>query len=124
MSRHPPKRPRLGPSTYHDRIPLENDFEVLHARTSALTGPGRFPTDTARSPLKGRTTWTIGDTWAPEDDPEFSLDPDGECFDEEMDADIGDIINAVDSQAGTATRPQRSKASVSIPLLLPHILFI
>lgn len=113
----PPKRRRLDLSTdpraYRDRIPLEDDYEVVQARTSRLSGQGRLPTESARSPLRGRTTWTVGTTWAPEDDPELDLDPNDGWYDEVMDADVGDLLDGRPQQDPAKPRARRSQASVS-----------
>ncbi|KAF9472815.1 hypothetical protein BDN70DRAFT_818108 [Pholiota conissans] len=80
---------RAKKSHYHDRISLEDDLEVIHARSSRLTARN-MATESFRTPLKGRTTWNIGTTWAPEDDKELALDDSGDWFDVEMQGDLFD----------------------------------
>lgn len=96
----------------HDRIPLEDDFEVLQARTSSLHGPGNLPFDSARSPLRGQTTWNVGNTWAPEDDPELALDSDDSWYEIQMEADVGDLIDSAPVDERSRPRPRKSQASV------------
>lgn len=67
--------------TYHDRVVEEEDFEVVHSRASGLNSR-HIHVETPRSPQKGRTTWIVGDSWAPRDDPEVGLDPAGWCDEE------------------------------------------
>lgn len=107
--------PRSDPRVYTDRIPLEDDFEVVQARTSTLVNRGRNPQDSIRSPLKGRTTWTIGSSWAPEDDPELSLNPNDEWYNDAIDADVGDLLDrSLPPQVNAAKQKgKRSQASVS-----------
>lgn len=104
--------PRSNPRVYRDRIPLEDDYEVVQARTSTLSGQGRLPTDSIRSSLKGRTTWTVGTSWAPEDDPELDLDPSDDWYDEAMGADVGDILDDHLHHHTAKQRGRRSQASV------------
>lgn len=77
------QRSSLGGS-YHDRVPLDSDLEVVHSREAHLTAQRGYAVETPRSPQRGRTTWAIGDTWAPIDDREIGLDPNGEWHDEEF----------------------------------------
>lgn len=82
------KRQRISiGGSYHDRVVDPEDFEIVHARESHLSSR-RQNIETPRSPQKGRTTWVVGETWIPEDDPELGLDPGGDWFDEELDKDV------------------------------------
>lgn len=113
MARRPTKRIRVGSNVHMDRIPLEDDFEVVQARTSSLRGPGHLPTDSARWPMKGHTSWTVGDTWAPEDDLELALDPHDGWFDEEMEADIGEVMDMPTVDVNRKQRRKKSHISVT-----------
>ncbi|RDB23287.1 hypothetical protein Hypma_009705 [Hypsizygus marmoreus] len=75
---------------YHDRVPLQNDFEVVHARESYTISSSHSvrPAAGLRSPQRGRTSWTVGSAWEPEDSTELSLDPNGEWYDEEVEASV------------------------------------
>ncbi|KJA13849.1 hypothetical protein HYPSUDRAFT_209191 [Hypholoma sublateritium FD-334 SS-4] len=73
---------------YRDRIPLEEDFEVIRVRTASRSGPNKTTIETGRISIP--SPWTVGCSWAPEDDPEFSLDPDDEWYNEALEADIVD----------------------------------
>ncbi len=72
-----------------DRIPLEDDLEVIHARSSYLSSRNA-PIDLSRSPLKGVTTWKVGNSWAPDDDEELALDDTDELYNKELMANIFD----------------------------------
>ena len=87
-----PSAVRFG-GPYHDRIPLEEDFETVTARTVSLSGPNGLPTTAHRSSVS--SSWTVGDAWAPEDDDEFSLDPDHGWYDEAVEADVGELLDEV-----------------------------
>lgn len=77
---------------YHDRIPLEDDFEVVQVRTAALTlRNNAYNTETTCLPLQ----WTIGSSWAPDESAEYSLNPDDEWFDEVLEANVEDIMHQV-----------------------------
>lgn len=111
--------PRAEPRVYRNRIPLEDDFEVVQARTSSLVGQGRLPKDSTRSDLRGKTTWTVGSSWAPEDDPELSLDPNDEWFNEAIEADVGDIIDGSTPPKLTSAK-QKVKRSLASVRYLTH----
>ncbi|RDB26172.1 hypothetical protein Hypma_006936 [Hypsizygus marmoreus] len=109
----PNKRKCANPhgGAYHDRVSLTNDIEDIHAREgrTVRVNNSRSTRDTHRSPQRGRTTWTLGDAWEPEDSGELALDPNGDWYDEEVEAPVmGEHRNAeVEPQ-----RKQRSKVAV------------
>lgn len=80
--------------TYHNCVVKEEDFEVVYSHESGLNHC-QIHIETPQLPQKGRTTWIVSDSWAPQDDPEIGLDPAGWC-DEEF--------------AKEVTEPARSKA--------------
>ena len=88
------------------RLPLEEDFETVIFRTASRTGPNGHPKELASSYV--RSAWTVGTSWAPEDNYEFALDADEEWFDEVLVGDVMDEIAAVPKQ-----KKLRSSASVS-----------
>ena len=81
------KLPKTG-RVYRDRIPLEEDFEVVRVQTVSRSGPNHITVETGRTSLP--SPWTIGSSWAPEDNLEFSLDPDDGWYNEALEADIVD----------------------------------
>ncbi|KJA18008.1 hypothetical protein HYPSUDRAFT_115767, partial [Hypholoma sublateritium FD-334 SS-4] len=101
--------------SYHDRIPLEDDYEVLKARTVS-SGPNNMPIETATSILP--LTWTFGNSWAPDDDLEYSLDPDDGWYDEVLEADVGDVMEKVMMAKG---KKKRSEASVCAFFVMPAL---
>lgn len=113
MDTPPPKRQRTGGTTrsQFERISIHDDYEVFQARTSSFGSRGQV-FDTPKSPMKGHATWTVGEAWAPEDDHELSLDADDGWYEEEMDADIGDVMDRPIEKL-PPTRKKRSQASVS-----------
>jgi len=74
--------------SYHDCIPLANDFEVVHAQQAREVHVGNLSRVVGgpRSPQRGRTSWTLGTSWVPEDNPNIALDPNGDWFNEEVEA--------------------------------------
>ncbi|KAF8190121.1 hypothetical protein BJ912DRAFT_850355, partial [Pholiota molesta] len=113
MSSRPLKRSKK--THYHDRITLEDDIEVVHSRSSRLTSRN-IASETARSPQKGRTTWAVGSSWAPEDDQELALDESGDWFDEEMQAEV------FDSGPSCVDGPPKKKYKRSGLLRLLHMI--
>jgi hypothetical protein len=68
----------------------------------------------ARSPLKGRTTWAVGSTWAPEDDEELALDDSGDWFDAEIHAEVYESGPSLAQAIPKKTKYKRSGVSVSV----------
>lgn len=110
------QRASLGGS-YHDRVVDDDDFEVVHSRESHLSSR-RQHVETPRSPQKGRTTWVVGETWTPEDDPELGLDPTNWC-DEEFEKEVMEPPRPVKKPA---VPKKRSRVSVCPPLLHTRLL--
>lgn len=100
-----------GQGFYHDRVVDFNNFEVVHAREEGLTGlAGRKRHfETLRSPQKGRTSWAVGNTWAPLDDHEVGLDLQGDWCDEEYEKEV------TDEPRPKANKPKK-KSCVSVSL--------
>ncbi|KAF9471895.1 hypothetical protein BDN70DRAFT_819429 [Pholiota conissans] len=124
MSVRPNKR--LRTHHYRDRISLEDDIEIVHSRMPGLTS-WNAPKVAPRSPLRGRTTWTIGRAWAPEDNEELALDDCGDWYDEEVDADVFDSRpsrEGEESFRAPSKKRRRSQASVKyrcIDCFLPDL---
>lgn len=112
---------RHATNIQHHRIELDDDFEVVQARTSSVTGRGQL-VDSPRSPLKGRTTWTIGDSWAPEDDDSFDLDPNSDLYDEEVEVGLQRALPPEELQEEPPSKKRRTQASVSYDLSLSLLL--
>ncbi len=90
---------RFGGS-YHDRIPMEEDFEVIRVRTASLTTRNTtYNSEVASIALP----WTVGSSWAPDDSQDFALDPNEEWFDEVVEANVEDVM------AQRATAPKAKK---------------
>lgn len=94
-------------SAYRDRIPLEEDFEAVQARTASRTAFNHTAADSGS--FNVRSPWTIGSIWAPEESSDFSLDPDDNRYDEALEADVAAIMEGI---AVPKSRKKRSQASV------------
>ena len=90
MPKRPSKRSKIRIGIYRDEIPLEDDFEIIKARTASLKGPNN--TASISEQYSVNLPWTLGTSWAPEESREYSMDPDNGWFDEELEADVGDIM--------------------------------
>ena len=108
MSVFGPKR-KCGPvggSHYDDRVPLEDDFEAVSASTITLTSRNAaISSEISFLP----SPWTVGSSWGPEDNFEYSLDPDAGWYDEAVEANIEDIIEQVANP-----KPKKRKTHVSV----------
>ncbi len=113
------RRDNFG-GTYHDRIPIEDDYETVQAQTASRTAfnhTAAVDLDSFSVP----SPWTIGSSWAPEERDDFCLDPDNEWYDETVEAEIGDVMKEME----TPKVKKRSQASVGwynlTMLILSHI---
>ncbi len=89
-------------------IPLEEDFEVVRAHTASLNSR---QTAIDSEMLIVPSPWTVGSDWAPEDNFEFSLDPDAGWYNEAVDANIEDLI---EHWQLPKTKPKKRKTHVSV----------
>lgn len=109
MSQRTYKRNRADfGSVYHDRIPIEDDYETVQAHTASRTAFNH----TAALDLGDYfvpSPWTVGTSWAPEERDDFCLDPDNEWYDEAVEAEIGDVM---EKMVAVKAKKQRSQASV------------
>lgn len=104
------RQQHTGARTYHDRVNLDQDFEVINARETSTTVRG-LPLETPRSPQKGRTTWTVGNSWAPQDSTEYGLDPSSDWFDVEVE---GSVTEVRPPPVGKKDKSRGKKSRVSV----------
>lgn len=103
------KRDNFGGS-YHDRIPIEDDYETVQAQTasrSAFNHTAALSLDNFSVP----SPWTVGSSWAPEEREDFCLDPNDEWYDETVEAEIGDVMEEM-AAPKAKKKKKRSQASV------------
>ena len=112
MSVQPSKRARSQFGGFsHDRVPLENDFHIIKARTEGNSGTTYLPMHSGKSVWS--SPWTTGSSWEPEENYEFSLDPDHIQYDAVVDAELADVME----ELPTKKKKKRSQASVcTLPL--------
>ena len=93
-----------------------DDFEVVHACETSVYQRGHLAVKTPHSPQKGWMTWTVGDSWAPEESFKFALDPHGDWYDEQLDAPVMEIIEIPQQPIQSRLKKRkRSKVAVSDP---------
>ena len=108
---------------YHDRVPMEEDFESVQARTATRTAFNHTAADAGSYSVP--SPWTIGSVWGPEESSNFSLDPNDEWYDEALDADIGDVMERIFIKIPCMkARRKRSQASVSRWIIFKQSLFL
>ena len=113
MEGRPAKRARTtAQSTYQDTIPLGNKYDIVYAREESTSLCSEPP---APIPQTNTDSWATTLSWSPPDDPSFSLDPDGQWYDEVVDS------NAMDDtlpKVSTAKKKiARSMVSVSTDII-------
>lgn len=68
------KRQRLNAGgSYHNRLPILDDFLDVHSCDAHLTLARKIPIETPRTAQRGQTTWLEGREWEPEDNRELGL---------------------------------------------------
>jgi hypothetical protein len=58
--------------------------------------------------------WVVGDSWAPEENFEFALDPDGKWYNEQVEVPITETIEAPSYPAKPKPKKKRRKFPVSL----------
>lgn len=104
----------------HQRLRLDDDYEVVQSRTASLQWNHNTASDSPRDKLRGQTTWTVGDSWGPEDDPEFALDKSSQRHDDELEQDIGKVLDKMEPKKPEKIKKARSEASVGIQAIVKY----
>ena len=95
----------------HDRVPLEEDFDTIKARTEGKSSTTYLPVHAGKS--LWNSPWTTGSSWEPEENYEFSLDPDHVQYKAVVDAELADMLEELPMKK----KKKRSQASVcTLPL--------
>ncbi|KAK7016446.1 hypothetical protein VNI00_018883 [Paramarasmius palmivorus] len=93
------RRRRQKQKTFHDRVPLTDDFEVVPSREGFLSSTGHSDFS-QRSPAKGRSGWTRGTHWelpvGEEADDEGISD---DRISIQMDSEMSDAVSEAESAA-------------------------
>ncbi|KAF8222793.1 hypothetical protein L208DRAFT_1320518 [Tricholoma matsutake] len=101
----------IDKGSHHNWVDLSDDFKVVHTREVRVVKNGRLPHETPCSPQKGHTTWTTCVSWAPEDNPEFALNPDGNWYDVELNAPITDTTAFQDAPSAGKIKKKKTMCS-------------
>jgi hypothetical protein len=99
----PSKRRRTG--VYHDRLPLNDDLDVINSRATQFNISRRLISETPRTAQMGEMMWVA-------DDNEFGLDPGSEWYEEAME---GDVMEDRGPPEVKKKKKARSRLSVSSP---------
>lgn len=92
MDDRPAKKPRTSrPEVYRDAVPVFQDFDTVLSTEASVSRRGNLiqatrPPARTTEPVLG--VWETVVNWEPVDDPEYALDPDGEWYDEALEADV------------------------------------
>ena len=98
---------RHAPVGYHDSIPV-NDYDTVYEREEVRRRVGTSILSTTTSVQTTADTWNTTTVWTPPDDPQYALDPDGNLYDEAVEAEVMDE-DTVKIKKGK----EKSKVSVS-----------
>lgn len=107
MSR-PAKKPRLAAGTsYHDQVSVFDDFHAVHGQEGRLRRVGNdvLTAPASRDVQFTSDSWQSAAGWAPPDDPEYVLDPDGDWYDDVVEGPV------VQQEPPSPPRKQRKKKS-------------
>lgn len=107
----PSKRKRAYGTSYHDAVPLDDDYNQIQAREGRLrrVGSGFRTAPEQRSSLVANLTWDTMSSWTPPDDTEYALDLNGDLFDELLEANVMESTSPLPQPK----KKKRSKVSVS-----------
>lgn len=110
----PTKRARVGAyhqASYHDTIPMFDDFSIIHSSEGGLrnVGGSSRPTRVERSSNVDVSDWQNSTSWSPPDDENYALDPDGQQFNNVVQAEI----MAVEPPPMKKQKKKRSVVAVS-----------
>ena len=108
----PKKRNRATYSSYHDAVPMDDQYDQFHAREGKLrrVGDGYRPTHSQRSTLVDDVTWNGLTTWGPPDDTDYALDSNSDLYDNLVEADVMQGGSA----ASPAPQPKKKRSRVSV----------
>ena len=112
MSARLPKRPRLSAGTsYHDQVDVLDEYHAVHGREGHLRRVGNnfLMAPAAREVQLTSDSWDTASTWAPEDNPEYALDPDGDWYDEVIE---GPIMR--DDPPPSLVKKKKKKSHISV----------
>ena len=117
MSARVKKKARLGVGTvYRDQIDMLDDYHAVHMREGRLrkVGPDVRTAPAPREVQFTSDSWCLASSWAPDDDPEYALDPDGEWY-------VGPVTG-LQTRAGTRVWVGRVRVRVTpkVPAENPH----
>jgi hypothetical protein len=113
------EREREG-GAYHDPIPLDDDFSLVHAREGKLRRVGNH-TLTAlpkRAVQQADIRWEAATSWHVQDNPEFALDDNGAWYDEVVE---GDIMQENVPPMPPKAKKSRSRVSVCLRQFPPSL---
>ena len=79
------KRRRTTPASYHDKAPIEEDFGTIRWREETVSSRGQVQTTMQRKSLCNDKSWSMGESWLPEDSTEFGLEEESAWFDDDND---------------------------------------
>jgi len=109
------KQNRKEGGTYHDIIPVRVAQQVVHARDGQLRHVGQQHTHliapTERTPYD--PSWEDMTSWEPLNDADWFLDPNGDLYNDLVDADIFDENVTHVEEERTKKKHKKSRVSVS-----------
>jgi hypothetical protein len=106
----PTKRARYGGS-FHDAVPLTDDYSIVHAREGRLKRVGNSvltaPTNrTAHH--ESDNSWSTTANWTPFDDPDFALDPNEDSYNEILNREVMEGLEPAEGLPTPKANPKRS----------------
>lgn len=116
MSQAPRKRVKidLRNSTYRDRLPAANNYNIIHSSEGTVRGKGSKAHSVRQHNTAERvpSAWETYSSWSPPDDNELALDENGTQYDNTVEANPMD--ERVEAVPVPKKRKKRSLVSVSV----------
>ncbi|PPR02783.1 hypothetical protein CVT26_009394 [Gymnopilus dilepis] len=113
----PKKRQRVQDTSYRDAVPLDDDFNQIYTRDGRLRQVGVFKRTAPlpRTTLVVDSAWNTISSWGPQDDANYTLDPNADSYNNQLEADVMDEATPAEKPA----KKQRSKVSKR-----PHVVWM
>ena len=112
-------------SSYYETVPIDDDddgdYSVVYHREAM---PRRLGNEvvirtSSRSVALDDNQWASKVTWAPQDDDNYALDPDGDSYDMAVEAEVmeEDDVQEDDTQEDDASRKKTHRSRVSVSMV-------
>lgn len=109
------KRRRAAQTSHHDRAPIEEDFGPVRWREETVSSRKHVLTTSGREYLRNDNSWSVGESWLPEDNAAFGLEEESVWFDDDEEGVCIDLQPPLPAPSG-----KKKRSIVSVSYLFHH----